>query len=99
MKKKLLCLMIGIILVMSFSSCNKNEEKQGDNNEIEESSNKTNVKENETKDEEVEVITTPKTENPYDGISRIAITYNGDTKTQIGLSWYTPESELIGNDI
>jgi len=99
MKKKLLCLMIGIILVMSFSSCNKNEEKQGDNNEIEESSNKTNVKENETKDEEVEVITTPKTENPYDGISRIAITYNGDTRTQIGLSWYTPESELFGNDI
>ncbi len=42
-----------------------------------------------------------KDEDVYDGINRIAVSFHGDSSSQIGLSWYTPDKddELFGNDV
>lgn len=39
------------------------------------------------------------TQTVCDGFNRIAVTFYGNTETQIGLSWYTPYKDNYGNDV
>lgn len=68
---------------------------EGNGNEITKES-----KENKD-DEKPENSNIPVSDNVYDGINRVTITFHGDSSTQVGLSWYTPSTEdgLYGNDV
>ena len=104
MWRKVLSVMLCIVMsTFALSACkdknadNKPEEKPA---EIEITTKETESHSGTHGDikEDVIVITE---NNVYDGINRIAVTFHGDSTSQIGLSWYTPISEdkLFGNDI
>lgn len=104
MRKKIVSIVLCIVMTtIVLSAC---KDKNADKNLEEKTAEiETTTKETESHvgthgdiKEDVIVITE---NNVYDGINRIAVTFHGDSTSQIGLSWYTPISEdkLFGNDI
>lgn len=83
LKIKLVIILACIILL--FSGCSSD------------SGNNTGDKEKVTDAAEASAVL--QTDNIWDGFNRIAVTFYGDTETQIGLSWYTPYKENYGNDV
>lgn len=111
MRRKIISLLLCIMLVISVTAgCSKNSdsnEKTPETTEASKSNKEDETEKTENNEHEgthsgvkddVTVITNG---DVYDGINRIAISFHGDSKTQIGLSWYTPNTgdEFYGNDV
>lgn len=79
------------ILLLALSGCNsKSASEQADK----ETTDLSLISEENTSFENVS-----DSENASDKFSRIAVTFYGDTETQMGLSWYTPYKDGYGNDV
>lgn len=89
MKKKILVLFL--IIVTALTGCGGEKGGNSENNTVGETKNNQGI--NEVQDN---VLVTDKV---CDKFSRIAVTFYGDTATQMGLSWYTPNEEFYGNDV
>ncbi len=105
MKKRVAnILIVSVMLVSIFSGCDKEGKTSDTSNEVT-GENIVNLEEetknNSTHADIKEDVIVVQNENVYDGINRIAITFYGDSSTQMGLSWYTPNNGDItyGNDI
>ena len=108
MKKRIISLIISVAIVSSMlAGCKSDDNKQSDSGN-ETSSTAGQQEESETSGDKSgthsdvsgdKVVI--QNEDVYDGINRIAITFCGDSSTQIGLSWYTPDNGDVtyGNDI
>ena len=104
MKKKHIRFMTGLMLAMTLLAGCSDKDSKGDLEAQKEKESQL-ITENQTKSQNItqqsEPSQTLQNENVYDGINRIAVTFCGDTSTQMGLSWYTPYHEDFnyGNDV
>ncbi len=103
MRKRVLSIVLCVAVAVTLSSCKDKavNEKPIQTTEIVENIEDETSKHHGTHENVKDDVIVITESNVYDGINRIAITYHGDTNTQIGLSWYTPkgDDELLGNDV